>query len=475
MLAGQSGDYAPSALHQVPFTGQQLFLADTQRRITRNNPGRAARALVQATPRPRGGGVRAWAPAAWPVHLELFHLPLGDVPLRILHDDAPRLAWFAHLEPAVTRIGLARGWSGDTRLAVALTLEGVVATHEAGTPCYLASRVALAGRGTKRNAARTIELLAELGRLDDDRPDPLQQWLENNLSLLPPGFRSDVAEWLDALRNGTKRRRPKAERTWQNYLLQIRPILLAWSADHETLREISRAEVVAALTAPTPRGGDGHTRVTALRSLFAFLKIRGKIFADPCRRLDRTTTRRPEQKIPTRLPASALEEIGRTPHTPATWLIIVLTGHHALGPAQIQALTLQDVDLANFRLAIQGSVRPLDRLTRQAIELYLAYRTSKWPSTANPHLLITQQTAHHERPVSRTWLGTALRGQQTTLSRLRQDRILDEAEAVGVRDPLHLAAVFGLRPVTAQRYADAVHGRLDRTNPASTEAEPTPS
>ncbi|MEO3805296.1 hypothetical protein [Nonomuraea sp. B1E8] len=42
----------------------------------------------------------------------------------------------------------------------------------------------------------------------------------------------------------------------------------------------------------------------------------------------------------------------------------------------------------------------------------------------------------------------------TTLERLRVNRQLDEALACGP-DPLHLAAVFGLNPKTAIRYADS--------------------
>lgn len=412
ILAGETGDYGPAALHLVQATGHQLFIGDTQRRITRHNPGRIARRAAKGQLAKPIGKVRVWRPMNWPVQHEIFSLPIDELPHRILRDDGPRLAWFAHLEPAVARIGEAKGWSHDVRESVTLTLEGVVATHEAGTPTYSASRVALLADGNKRNVTRTIELLAELGRLDDDRADPLDQWLERNLACLPTGIRTDVADWIDVLRNGNSRRRPKAELTWKNYLLQIRPTLLS---------------------------------------------------ADPTGRLDRKVTRRPGQRIPTRLPASVLEEIGVITHTPATWLVTVLTGHHALGAVHLRTLALKDTDLPNRRFTIPGQSLPLDDLTHQAIQRYLDYRTRRWPSTTNPHLLITQQTAHHDSSVSRVWLGTVLRGQEASLDLLRQDRILDEVEAVGVRDPLHIAAVFGLRPDTAQRYVDAVYGRHDPT------------
>ncbi|MFD9209483.1 hypothetical protein ACFVZM_24820 [Streptomyces sioyaensis] len=128
-------------------------------------------------------------------------------------------------------------------------------------------------------------------------------------------------------------------------------------------------------------------------------------------------------------------------------------------------LTLTDVDLPNRDLDLGGAHRPLDNLTHAAIARYLDYGYRRWPRTANPQLLITQQTAHNTATVSRIWLRYAVRDRQATLSRLRQDRILDEAEAVGIPDPLHVAAIFGLHPNTAQRYVDAFYGRVDFPGP----------
>ena len=57
-------------------------------------------------------------------------------------------------------------------------------------------------------------------------------------------------------------------------------------------------------------------------------------------------------------------------------------------------------------------------------------------------------------PVSTIYFAkTKLRGQAATLERLRVDQQLEEALAHG-SDPLHLAAVFGLGPKTAIRYAE---------------------
>ncbi|MEU7048504.1 hypothetical protein ACF1GS_09120 [Streptomyces eurythermus] len=52
-----------------------------------------------------------------------------------------------------------------------------------------------------------------------------------------------------------------------------------------------------------------------------------------------------------------------------------------------------DVDLGNRRITVGGHVRPLDDLTHRAVLDRLDHRRSRWPNTANPHLLITRKTA----------------------------------------------------------------------------------
>jgi len=74
-------------------------------------------------------------------------------------------------------------------------------------------------------------------------------------------------------------------------------------------------------------------------------------------------------------------------------------------------------------------------------------------------------------PVSTIYFAkTKLRGQAATLERLRVDRQLEEALAHRP-DPLHLAAVFGLDPKTAIRYAENARllltTRAEEQDPAS--------
>jgi len=72
-------------------------------------------------------------------------------------------------------------------------------------------------------------------------------------------------------------------------------------------------------------------------------------------------------------------------------------------------------------------------------------------------------SANGTGPVSSIYFAkTALRGHAATLERLRVDRQLQEALAHGP-DPLHLAAVFGLDPKTAIRYAENARQLLQTT------------
>ena len=117
----------------------------------------------------------------------------------------------------------------------------------------------------------------------------------------------------------------------------------------------------------------------------------------------------------------------------------------------IRALRLDDVDLASRRLRLGGTGRPMGELTGKVLREWLEYRQRRWPHTANPHLLVSKESALQHGPVSTAYL-TSLRGLPATLDRLRIDCQLAEAIATGF-DPLNLAEVFGISEHTAIRYA----------------------
>jgi hypothetical protein len=100
---------------------------------------------------------------------------------------------------------------------------------------------------------------------------------------------------------------------------------------------------------------------------------------------------------------------------------------------------------------LAGTNRPMGDLTCKVVGEWLEYRQRRWPHTANPHLLVSRESALHHGPVSSAYL-TSLRGLTATLERLRIDCRLAEALATGF-DPRHLAGVFGISEHTAIRYA----------------------
>ncbi|MFE0696656.1 hypothetical protein [Streptomyces sp. NPDC058869] len=92
---------------------------------------------------------------------------------------------------------------------------------------------------------------------------------------------------------------------------------------------------------------------------------------------------------------------------------------------------------------------------------WLDCRRRRWPSTANLHLLINNQSANTTSRSSNHWVGAPMRGKDATLERLRVDRQLEEALTHGP-DPLNLAEVFGLDEKTAMRYADSARALLEQ-------------
>jgi integrase len=352
------------------------------------------------------------------------------------------------------RLGEARGWNPRIRAETNRALTVMLAAHFPGEKIPW-SALGPALRPRDLSISRTAEILTLAGLLEDDRVPALDAWAESKLAGLAPGIAACARSWLRALRDGTPRSRPRKPDTIRRYLRCVHPVLADWSARYGHLREVTASDITAALA--TLRGHKRHQALVALRSLTRHCKKAGLIFADPAARI--RATRRPETMILPLGPA----QISAATHaaaTPAARLALALAAVHAARPEAIRALALGDLDLGNRRITIAGACRPLDDLTRRLILTWLDHRRDRWPDTANPYLIINNQTAMSTHPVSENWLTEAFRGLDATLERLRIDRQLDEALTCGP-DPLHLAAVFGLDDTTAIRYATAARQLLD--------------
>jgi len=311
------------------------------------------------------------------------------------------------------------------------------------------------GRALDISCERVADVLVEMGVLLDDRRPSFEDWMERKLAGLGPGIRCDVQTWLRTLHDGGPRSRAREQATVWNYLNAIRPVLLDWSTRYTHLREITRAEVAAHLD--TLHGSRRKNAHVALRSLFGFCKRNGFIFRNPTSRMK---VGQHEYGLIQPLQEIDVDAAVATPTTPPARLVLALAAVHAARVGAILGVRLDDIDLGNHQLTIAGRVRPLDDLTRRVLVAWLDYRRSRWPNTANPHLLINQQTAPETGPASRRWANQMLQGHTATFERLRVDRQLEEALAHRA-DPLHLAVVFGLDEKPALRYASTARQLLE--------------
>jgi hypothetical protein len=194
----------------------------------------------------------------WRVQEELFTLPPHQRPSHVAAGDEPRFAWLAHLSAAAERLAETGGWSADLRYQVAQTLEPLVASSLPGLPFRASDVEGLRGKG--RNVTRTLQVLQSLGLLDDDRPDRDNAWLRERTAALAPTIQAEITAWAQALHEGGGRTKAKSELTWRHYVNNGVEAARQWSGGYGSLREVTRDDVIAVLSAPRPE--DGHNLIT---------------------------------------------------------------------------------------------------------------------------------------------------------------------------------------------------------------------
>jgi integrase len=348
-----------------------------------------------------------------------------------------------------------RGWNARIVLETGRALAVVLADHTPGEMIAW-SQLPAALRSRDLSITRTAEILDLAGLLDDDRVSSFACLTRPRLAPLPEPMAADVRHWLRTRSEGGPRSRPRDEHTVRMNLNRVHPLLPEWAGHYSHLREVTTADVIAA-TGLLP-GSLRRQTLTALRSLFGHCNKTGRIFRDPTRSV------RDGQRLLNLIQPLQPAEIDQATSaavTPAARLAVALAAVHAARPKTIRELHLDDVDLGNRRLVIAGGARPLDDLTRSLLLAWPQHRGRRWPGTANPHLIINQQTAMTTRAVSENWLTESCRGLTATLERLRVDRQLEEALLTHGADPLHLAAVFGIDDTTAIKYATIARQLLE--------------
>ncbi|EFL19834.1 predicted protein [Streptomyces sp. C] len=395
------------------------------------------------------------SPVTWqiPGQLALFQIPRDLTRFHRPTHANPANPMLIHARAAARKITQARGWSHHLLDEVDDALVVLLSGYAPGDWISHSEICQVDRLGL--NVSRTAEVIDHLGVLNDDRQDAFDAWLDRKLADLAPRIATDVRAWANTLRHGGQRSKPRSPQTIRNYLNAMHPQLRAWSACYETLRETTPADVHTATDALT--GLPRKRTAVGLRSLFRFLRRTNRIFQDPTRRLK---TGNPALPALCPLPPATLSRAAGMVTTPAARLILALAAIHVARPITLRRLQLEDVDLPNRRITINGHTRRLDELTARLLADYLEDRNRRWPHTLNTHLFVSEQTGHDHRPVGEWWISTRLEGIAATPNQIRMDRQLEEAMAYGP-DALHLASVFGISERAAIRYADAARQLLE--------------
>jgi hypothetical protein len=400
--------------------------------------------------------------------------PNRQVPLFPVVRDLSRYDAELHAEPgnavlaaAAHRLaGIAeeRGWSAEVERMTRQGLLTVLSSRVEGEPVPRTEVNQLPA--LKFPAVRVAEVLAELGLLIEDQQPAIRQWIDRRADELPAGFRDDVRDWLIWLHEGDKRTRPRSDATLYCYLGNARPVLEGMADTRRRLREITTADLQAAIDRLTGRPR-GNTLV-ALKSLFRFAVKYRRVFKNPAARMH---TGKAQLAAIVPLEQATIDNAVTVATTPRLRLIVALAAVHGARPGTIRNLRLDDVDLGNRRIIIDTAPRTLDDLTRHALLDYLAERRTCWPHTSNPHLLVSRVTAGGTEPVSTFFLKQDLLVRHgVRLDDIRADRVLEEALHRGP-DALHLTVVFGFNEHTGMRYAELARRILQGDQPVPDEPD----
>ena len=363
-----------------------------------------------------------------------------------------------------------QGWAEEVRRQSARSLRIVLAWVGADAPVREADIRGISADRPGTSARRMLQFLASRNLIIPDHAreaDPHEQAIEHRLRGLPAGIAGELRRWVLVLRGeGRRRHQQMAFETIRKYLGYLYPVLTAWSGRITSLRELTPDDIRHALRQRP--GEPARDLATALRSLFRALKQERLIFRDPARGISVPSVVRLPVPIATDRLRGLIDRAGG----PMARLTAALVAIHGLGKLEVPRLLLADLDLPGGRLLIRRSLALhtvyLDDLTRALALAWLRERHRRWPATANPHLLISQQTAAMDTlpPVSSMVMTDIFRPLGLAPSRLRQDRILDEARHAA--DPVHLMRVFGIAACQHMLTAWNPLSRSQKAPPATT-------
>jgi site-specific recombinase XerD len=351
------------------------------------------------------------------------------------------------------------GWNPDPRNVAARTLRIVLGWLGADAPIPEADIRAVATYRRNAGIRRVLQFLAAHDMLVPDpahQGEAAQRAVEARVAALPATISDEICCWVMVLRGQGRRAHPQFPfATIRSYLNCLRPVLATWTERVTSLREITPADIQTALDDQPPV--TARNRLSALHSLFRALKQERVVFRDPTRGISLPAMRR----LPAPIPTDQLRGLIDRAEGALAKLVVTLIAIHGLGKQETTQLLLTDLDLPAGRLLVRRNTHHhtvyLDELTHTLAAAWLHERRRLWSRTENPHLLVSQVTADDltHPPVSHHVMDTIFERLGLAPSRLRRDRILDEAAHTA--DPVHLIRVFGISAKTAMTYIQAAH------------------
>jgi integrase len=306
-----------------------------------------------------------------------------------------------------------------------------------------------------------LRVLGDAQLLEEDRTPALDGWFARQIDGLPEPIAGELRLWYDVMKHGSPtppRRKPRSETTIRIHFGWALPTLRTWvAAGHSSLREITKEQVLDALP---PSGNPRSTMGQGLKAIFRVLKACKVIFIDPTRRV-KTGEHARRQPLPANLDAIRAALHG---DDPLRAVLVALIAFHGLRTGQLCRVRLTDI--CDGRLRIDGRSIVLADPARERLAAWLDHRGQRWPHTSNPYLFIHRRTVGRAEPVGRRWIWLHL-GPDLSAAAIREDRILNEAQATG-GDLRRLADLFGLSVQAGARYAATVdHPDLVQLNPPS--------
>ncbi len=356
--------------------------------------------------------------------------------------------------------GREQGWNHDNLAACRRTLRILLEHLGADAPLRESDIRAVASTVSKGSAQRALHFLAAHHTIVADPARQLsadQRFIDTTIATMPADVANELQRWVHVARGLGRRAHPPLD--WgiiRNYLAYAAPVLKEWGGRVESLREITAGDVATVLAARS--GNAAQALRTALRSIFRALKQERLVFTDPTRGVRLATV----PSLPTPLSSDTLHGlIDRADHARDRFAI-ALVAVHGLGITDLRTLRLAGLDGTRGRLRIprahgRDHLVYLDTMTHQLALTWLQVRHETWPRTQNTHLLITSHSAISAggAPIAASTLRRLFRVVRISPSRLRQDRMLQEAAITA--DPVHLIRLFGISAATAMHYVTAAH------------------